>query len=376
MRASEHVSKLLDPLGLNLDIRHSSTSPAGSSCSSSKSTTPLDGSNGGGEAVPSPPKEKHVDQPTKKEQLTTALSGGARAAENRSNPVENKAEKEPLVALTVAPGDDKAPPKKLEPAVLLDTDAVALGPKGASIDVATVEADDDNHSQNSSSASLLTDDDQDLLDVAEVVEKEAPPAISAKATAKNEKAWTLIDLPEDNDAEDNASNVPLNAIAKLLGHDLPLEPKPTVAQKEKKRDKTSNGAGSAVEKPKPELLKTASSIDEVEYDNLHRMIAKHMEESRVADEARVQQTREKKQSSASSSGRGGGSSSKPSRKSSGSSSHQKDTTVYSHRPHVNHAIHTMMTMGFSNCNGWLTQLLESLNGDIPKALDLLLQHRQ
>ncbi|XP_035776658.1 sequestosome-1-like [Anopheles albimanus] len=46
--------------------------------------------------------------------------------------------------------------------------------------------------------------------------------------------------------------------------------------------------------------------------------------------------------------------------------------VYSELPHVNHAIHTLITMGFSNDNGWLTRLLESLDGDIPKALDLLL----
>ncbi|XP_050089550.1 protein ref(2)P [Anopheles aquasalis] len=46
--------------------------------------------------------------------------------------------------------------------------------------------------------------------------------------------------------------------------------------------------------------------------------------------------------------------------------------IYSELPHVNHAIHTLITMGFSNDNGWLTRLLESLDGDIPKALDLLL----
>ncbi|ETN58920.1 hypothetical protein AND_009491 [Anopheles darlingi] len=48
------------------------------------------------------------------------------------------------------------------------------------------------------------------------------------------------------------------------------------------------------------------------------------------------------------------------------------TKIYSELPHVNHAIHTLITMGFSNDNGWLTRLLESLDGDIPKALDLLL----
>lgn len=44
-------------------------------------------------------------------------------------------------------------------------------------------------------------------------------------------------------------------------------------------------------------------------------------------------------------------------------------------PHVNHAVHTMMAMGFSNEGGWLTQLLDSVNGDIPRALDLLTPHK-
>uniref|UniRef100_A0A2M4A2G7 ZZ-type domain-containing protein n=1 Tax=Anopheles triannulatus TaxID=58253 RepID=A0A2M4A2G7_9DIPT len=57
-----------------------------------------------------------------------------------------------------------------------------------------------------------------------------------------------------------------------------------------------------------------------------------------------------------------------------SGSDKSDTTnkVYSELPHVNHAIHMLITMGFSNENGWLTRLVESLDGDIPKALDLLL----
>ncbi|KAL1376030.1 hypothetical protein pipiens_017125 [Culex pipiens pipiens] len=51
------------------------------------------------------------------------------------------------------------------------------------------------------------------------------------------------------------------------------------------------------------------------------------------------------------------------------------TSTFSNRPHVNHAVHAMMAMGFSNEGGWLTQLLDSVNGDIPRALDLLTPHK-
>jgi sequestosome 1 len=40
-------------------------------------------------------------------------------------------------------------------------------------------------------------------------------------------------------------------------------------------------------------------------------------------------------------------------------------------PHIADAVNKMMSMGFSNDGGWLTQLLESKNGDIEKALDVL-----
>lgn len=49
--------------------------------------------------------------------------------------------------------------------------------------------------------------------------------------------------------------------------------------------------------------------------------------------------------------------------------------IHHQKPHINHAVETMIGMGFSNEGGWLTSLLESVNGQIPRALDLLQPHK-
>lgn len=45
--------------------------------------------------------------------------------------------------------------------------------------------------------------------------------------------------------------------------------------------------------------------------------------------------------------------------------------VHHPNPKINEAIITMTSMGFSNGGGWLTRLLENVDGDIPKALEKL-----
>ncbi|XP_071440623.1 sequestosome-1-like isoform X3 [Hetaerina americana] len=40
-------------------------------------------------------------------------------------------------------------------------------------------------------------------------------------------------------------------------------------------------------------------------------------------------------------------------------------------PHINHSLALMTAMGFKNEGGWLTSLLEAVNGDVSKALDIL-----
>ncbi|EDV98766.1 GH13424 [Drosophila grimshawi] len=49
----------------------------------------------------------------------------------------------------------------------------------------------------------------------------------------------------------------------------------------------------------------------------------------------------------------------------------RSVLVYHHDERINAAVHAMMAMGFSNEGAWLTQLLESVEGNIPAALDIM-----
>ncbi|EDV54634.1 protein ref(2)P [Drosophila erecta] len=50
---------------------------------------------------------------------------------------------------------------------------------------------------------------------------------------------------------------------------------------------------------------------------------------------------------------------------------KRSVPVYHTDERINQSIHAMMAMGFSNEGAWLTQLLESVQGDIPAALDVM-----
>uniref|UniRef100_A0A182T5Q4 UBA domain-containing protein n=1 Tax=Anopheles maculatus TaxID=74869 RepID=A0A182T5Q4_9DIPT len=246
----------------------------------------------------------------------------------------------------------------------LELDSVGVDKAEAAVEN---EPEDEDDSQNTSSASLLTDDDQDLLEVDEEG-KENSSSPSTKPPKATEKSWTLVDIPHEHDEAKIPANVPLDAIAKLIGHNIsstttdkeePAQLKPAPESKLKEMKKNRKVIVEQKEESEPPAQSAAMKEIKTPPTNSGSTSSASSASSSSSSSAGV---------SSSAAGRPGKSSRKP-------SSAQKDSTMYSHRPHVNHAIHTMMTMGFSNHNGWLTQLLESLNGDIPKALDLLLQHR-
>jgi sequestosome 1 len=44
-------------------------------------------------------------------------------------------------------------------------------------------------------------------------------------------------------------------------------------------------------------------------------------------------------------------------------------------PHIDMAIRSMLAMGFNNEGAWLTRLLETVDGNIPRALEFLQPHK-
>lgn len=373
MVASENVSKLLDPLGLSFEIRHKSVAGSPSTSPDATPKTPCAPVTSTSDASDPPALSETVVEATtslphesldKKQDKTIQTKEPQQLAATIAE-LSNAAQKLKEYAETEKSNSaEKEAQKNPSSGTLLESDSVGVEKAEAAV---ANEPDDEDDSQNTSSASLLTDDDQDLLEVEE--EGKGNSSSSSKTPKAAEKSWTLIDIPHEHDDAKIAANVPLDAIAKLIGYDIPSttdveEPaQPLAASKERKKDKPAEES-----KPKEMKKNRKTIVDRMEESERSQSASAQMKEIMNILTPPTNSGPSSSVASSSSAGRSG----KSSRK---SSTTQKDFTIYSHRPHVNHAIHTMMTMGFSNHNGWLTQLLESLNGDIPKALDLLLQHR-
>lgn len=332
LKINQTFSKILDPLGMNIEIR----------------------SNGS-------PKPAQTQTPTeeKKDKTTETANTPTTSTPSQTPPggagTSSKAtEMDPIVELE----------KKLE-AVLMDRPKSKKTP--VQTDDATLASSDEDDCSSVSSVSLLSDNDD-----------------SMGAVDKAEKRWTMLDIPIDRADEatmkSSATNVEEAAPESIL---VAKAPEPAVASTSSMpATPAATATGSYPEAGSASSTNTGSTSKPIDYEQLGKALKQHLEAEQQAAAA------------------GFAPSSPPT-----PAVHQKEATpppppvtvpspvvsvpspipvvqprpaanvVFSHRPHVNHAVHAMMAMGFSNEGGWLSQLLESVHGDIPRALDLLTPHK-
>lgn len=313
-KINQTFSRILDPLGMNIEIR------------SNGSTPPKP------QAQTQTPTEEKQDKTTETANTptTSTPSQTAPTAETSSKSTEM----DPVVALE----------KQLGAALLADPLVKNDKNLEKKLKAALADTDEEDGSSSVSSVSLLSDNEE-----------------ATEAGENTERRWTLVDIP---DKDDNSEKSPKAA-------DQPVA------------SSSSTQTTPATPPSVPEVPSASSArnvpVKPIDYEQLGIALKQHLEA-------------EKQKSSLTST---------PSVSKEASPSPPKTTTqaiplpaapipapqpavvvptvaptsTFSNRPHVNHAVHAMMAMGFSNEGGWLTQLLDSVNGDIPRALDLLTPHK-
>ncbi|XP_058125436.1 protein ref(2)P-like [Anopheles ziemanni] len=266
-------------------------------------------------------------------------------------------------------------------------------------------------SVDTSSASMLTDDDDDVVDAVQVSEQNASP----QASSSQPKApWILVDLPDDREEEVKqtvinttssvpvASGTPASSPEKVDDKQTPEETSPKEQPEEEEfyantfktmidlikqltvdpsgaeqkvsemieRSQTEKNKHAQDDRYKAHLEKAAKELQK------HLLEVKMKEQNERQTEAPVlqQSAKDKKSAPQASTTARAFSPATPLPSTSAPKTPNASSKIYSPRPHVNQAIHTMMTMGFSNNDGHLTRLLEALNGDIQRALDMLMQN--
>lgn len=300
-RINETFSKILDPLGMNIEIRSSSSTP------------------------------------TQKQDKTTETAN----TPTTSTPSQTVTSTE-TKAVGVDPLLDLG--KQLEDTLLAQPLSQAEKQLAEGI-IAQLESDDEDSSSVSSVSLLSVNDDHNEYE-------------------KTHTKWTLVDIPNDEAEPVNLSKSTENA--KETG---PIEQVEIIAS-------TSSANVSAIPATPPSVPEavSVSSVNNnqtapIDYEQLGKALKQHLEaEKQAVSSSDVQKkvetpkvTKEPPQP--------------PAKVTLPTQQAITSTTTYSRLAHVNHAVHTMMSMGFSNEGGWLTQLLEAVNGDIPRALDLLTPHK-
>ncbi|XP_058125437.1 protein ref(2)P-like [Anopheles ziemanni] len=324
-------------------------------------------------------------------------------------------EEEPEKVATNNPPEITSVTKK----ALQETDNVVVNASQDAVpeeeEVKEQATESDDCSADTSSASMLTDDDEDVIEAAQVAEQNASPQASS---SRLEIPWIMVDLPDDREEEVKqavinttssvpvASGTPASSPEKVDDKQTPKETSPkeqpeveefyantfqNMVDLVKQLTVDPNGA----EKKVSELIEGSQKeknklVQDDRYkahlEKAAKELEKHLLEIKQKEETERQQQQQKEASEAKDKGIQASSTSVPSSTTSParlnsmadaftmSRTRAVPLRMYSRRPHVNHAIQTMMTMGFSNHDGRLTHLLETLNGDIPRALDRLMQN--
>lgn len=313
-KINQTFSKILDPLGMNIEIR-----------SNSAAQKP---------AQTQTPTEEKKDKTTETANTPT-MSTPSQTPPGGAGTSSKATEMDPIGELE----------KKLE-AVLM-SEQLSEKRKSRKTDASSITSDDDDCS-SVSSVSLLSDNDD-----------------SMRASGAPEKRWTLVDIPVDVEETSPRSTEGVEVAAEVNANvvnstsSMPVTPAATAA-------------GSQPEAGSASSTNNGSSSKPIDYEQLGKALKQHLEAEQQA-----------------------ATSSKATSTPSTPVSAPKEATpppipavvvpvvqakpamnvIYSHKPHVNHAVYAMMAMGFSNEGAWLTQLLDSVNGDIPRALDLLTPHK-
>ncbi|XP_053692837.1 protein ref(2)P [Sabethes cyaneus] len=321
-KINQTFSKILDPLGMNIEIR----------------------SNG---AV-AKPAQTQTPTEEKQDKTTETANTPTTSTPSQTLPVA------PVVAINKQTEIDAVAEleKKLQATFLAKT----LGQTIESAEANLMHSDEDDCS-SVSSVSLLSDND-----------------VVAEHGETSEKKWTLVDLPHDEEVSVKQSDTVINPLGNPSQETSTLATPPSVPE--------ATSASSASHSTKP-----------IDYEQLGKALKEHLEAEKKA--ATASSSASSKETTPSPMAASVApvplptrtaiplpppqtAASQPVRTVTPASTANPTPSVnitYSNRPHVNHAVHAMMAMGFSNEGGWLAQLLESVNGDIPRALDLLQPHK-
>lgn len=315
-KINQTFSKILDPLGMNIEIRSN-----GSAAKPAQTQTPT---------------EEKQDKTTETAN-TPKISTPSQTPPGGAGTSSKATEMDPIVELE----------KKLEAVLMAEP---LLEKKQKKMESTEATSDDDDCS-SVSSVSLLSDNEESLA-------------------ARAEKRWTLVDIPVEV-ADASPKSTESVELASEASTSKTVEPV-NISTSTVPATPAATATGSYPEAGSASSVNNGSTSKPIDYEQLGKALKQHLEAEKQAA-ATTTKTTSTPPASASASKEA----TPPPAPAAASTAQTTPATnvIYSHRPHVNHAVHAMMAMGFSNEGAWLTQLLDSVNGDIPRALDLLTPHK-